>query len=144
MRNILSLGLVRAFFGLVLGTAIGYGLITAIRLSMGLQPDPEPSWVLGAIFGVIGALLAAGVLTDWIKWTFGIETPLRHGAPEGKPNWTRYFSVGYNHKAIGAQYGTAPIFLLLAGGMRAIIFRLELALPGLPVPATHPSHTPLH
>ncbi len=131
MRNILSLGLVRAFFGQVLGTAIGYGLITAIRLSMGLQPDPEPSWVLGAIFGVIGALLAAGVLTDWIKWTFGIETPLRHGAPEGKPNWTRYFSVDYNHKVIGVQYGTTSIFLLLVGGILAIIFRLELAMPGM-------------
>jgi cytochrome c oxidase subunit 1 len=129
MLNILSLGLVRAIFGQVLGTAIGYGLVTGLRLLMGRQPDPEPAWVLGAIFGVFGALLAAGVLTDWIKWIFGIETPLRHGPPEGKPNWTRYFSVDYNHKVIGVQYGVTSVFLLLVGGVLAIIFRLELAMP---------------
>ncbi|HSM58674.1 MAG TPA: cbb3-type cytochrome c oxidase subunit I [Candidatus Sulfomarinibacteraceae bacterium] len=131
MLNILSLGIVRALIGQIVGTAIGYGLVAGLRQVMGLEPDPEPAWVLGALVGVFGSLLAAGVLTDWLKWTVGKETPLRHGPPEGKPSWTRYFSVDYNHKVIGLQYGVTSIIVLLVGGLLAIIFRLELSMPGM-------------
>lgn len=131
MRTVLSLGLVRAILGQIVGTAVGYGLVSGLRAAFGLEPDPEPAWVLGAIFGVFGSLLAAGVLTDWIKWMFGRETPLRHGPPEGKPSWTRYFSVDYNHKVIGIQYGVTAILVLMIGGILAIIFRLELSMPGM-------------
>lgn len=131
MTTFFSLGIVRAIIGQIVGTAIGYGLIAALRAALGLEPDPEPAWVLGAIFGVFGSLLAAGVLTDWIKWIFGKETPLRHGPPEGKPAWTRYLGVDYNHKVIGIQYGVTAILLLLIGGVLALIFRMELSMPGM-------------
>lgn len=126
-----SLGIVRAIIGQVVGTAIGYGLVAGIRAALGRPADPEPAWVLGAVFGVFGALLAAGVFTDWIKWIFGKETPLRHGPPENKPAWTRYLSVDYNHKVIGIQYGITAVALLLIGGALALIFRLELSFPGM-------------
>ncbi len=131
MITILSLGIVRALIGQVIGTALGYGLVAAVRAAVGLPHDPEPGWVFGAVVGVIGSLLAAGVLTDWIKWIFGKNPPLRHGPPPGKPNWTRYFSVDYNHKVIGVQYGASSILLLMVGGILAIIFRLELSMPGM-------------
>ena len=131
MITILSLGLVRGIVGQIVGTVLGYGIVAGIRGAMGLRPNPEPAWVLGAIFGVFGFLLASGVLTDWIKWIFGIETPLRHGPPEGKPSWTRYFGVDYNHKVIGLQYGVTAVLVLMVGGILAIIFRLELSMPGM-------------
>ncbi|MFW5942445.1 MAG: cbb3-type cytochrome c oxidase subunit I [Chloroflexota bacterium] len=131
MLTILSLGVVRALIGQIVGTALGYGLVAGMRQAMGLEPDPEPAWVLGALVGVITSLLFAGVLTDWIKWAMGKETPLRHGPPEGKPSWTRYLSVDYNHKVIGLQYGVTSMFLLLVGGILAIIFRLELSMPDM-------------
>jgi len=126
-----SLGLIRAIIGQVVGTAIGYGIVAGIRAALGLPADPEPAWVLGAVFGVFGALSAAGVFTDWTKWIFGRETPLRHGPPEDKPAWTRYLSVDYNHKVIGIQYGVTAVALLLVGGILALVFRLELSFPGM-------------
>lgn len=87
---------------------------------------------LGAIIhSVIGFLLSAGVLTDWLKLVVGRRTPLRHGAPEGKPEWSRYLNVDYNHKVIGIQYAIAAILVLLIGGLFAILFRIELAQPGM-------------
>lgn len=91
----------------------------------------EFSLMIGAIFGVIGSLLFAGVLTDWLKWIGGKETPLKHGAPEGRPEWTRYLHPDVNHKVIGIQYGYTSIFVLLVGGLFALTFRIELAQPGM-------------
>ncbi|MCL4805686.1 MAG: cbb3-type cytochrome c oxidase subunit I [Anaerolineae bacterium] len=98
------------------------------------MPTPwlyEPAVAFGAIVSFIGFLLAAGVLTDWLKWVVGKRTPLRHGTPEGKPEWSRYVNVDYNHKVIGIQYGISAILVLLVGGIFAIIFRIELAQPGM-------------
>jgi len=71
------------------------------------------------------------VLTDWLKWAIGRQTPLRHGAPAGRPEWSRYFNVDYNHKVIGIQYGISSLLILLIGGIFAILFRLELAHSGM-------------
>ncbi len=103
---------------------------------VGEEPAPfttisEPSLVFGAILGVIGFVMGAGVLTDWMLWIGGHKTPLHHGAPAGKPEWFRYFSVDVNHKVIGIQYGVTSIIVLLVGGLFAIMFRIELAQPGM-------------
>ncbi|MBP6017255.1 MAG: cbb3-type cytochrome c oxidase subunit I [Candidatus Promineofilum sp.] len=113
--------------------ALGYGFIAMLRAFRGL-PTPglyEPAVAFGAIVSVIGFLLSAGVLTDWLKLVVGRRTPLRHGAPEGKPEWSRYLNVDYNHKVIGIQYAIAAILVLLIGGLFAILFRIELAQPGM-------------
>ena len=69
-------------------------------------------------------------MTDWLKWTVGQDPPLKHGS-QGRPGWTRYINIDVNHKVIGIQYGMSSIAILLIGGLLAIIFRLELAAPGL-------------
>jgi cytochrome c oxidase subunit 1 len=56
---------------------------------------------------------------------------MHHGPPDGKPAWTRYFSVDYSHKVIGIQYTITGILLLVFAGTLAVIFRLELASSGL-------------
>ncbi|MDX1662686.1 MAG: cbb3-type cytochrome c oxidase subunit I [Candidatus Promineifilaceae bacterium] len=126
-----SLGIVRALVGQAVGMAFGYGLVAVLRQALGLEPSPEAAWVSGALFSVLFALLFAGVLTDWLKWAVGKETELRHGPPEDKPAWTRYFGVDYNHKVIGIQYGVASLLVLMIGGILALIFRLELSFPGM-------------
>ena len=108
----------------------GYGLVNGSAL-MGLEPAQEAGWVAGAFLGVFTALLAAGVLGDWLRWAAGRRTELRHGPPAGRPAWTRYLSVDYNHKVIGIQYGVTSIIVLLVGGILALIFRVELAVPGM-------------
>ncbi|MEZ4516510.1 MAG: cbb3-type cytochrome c oxidase subunit I [Chloroflexota bacterium] len=124
---------VRGFIGQVIGSAIGMAFIYSLRSLRGLETTwlSDPVVAFGALVGVLGFLLGAGVLTDWIKWIFGLPTPMHHGAPEGKPEWSRYFNVDYNHKVIGIQYGVTSIAVLLVGGLFAIIFRIELAQPGL-------------
>lgn len=142
LRIWLTSAYVRGLIGQLIGSLLGIGFIEAIRAALGLSPTgatfnlfgatvAEPSFVFGAIVGVVGFLLAAGVFTDWIKWMFGKETPLKHGAPAGKPEWSRYLNVDVNHKVIGIQYGFTSILVLLVGGLFAIMFRIELAQPGM-------------
>ena len=129
----LKLGLVRGLIGQIAGTLLGMGLTCLVRIALGLEEfwAAEPSWVVGALFGTLGFMIAAGVLTDWGKWMIGQETPMRHGPPEGQPVWTRYFAVDYNHKVIGIQYTVTGIAVMLIGGILAWIFRLELVVPGM-------------
>jgi cytochrome c oxidase subunit 1 len=128
---LLTSGLVRGIIGQAIGTGLGIGFVNLVRSAMGLESNPEPGVVFGAFVGVIGFLAAAGAFTDWTKWVFGRKTPLRHGAPAGKPEWSRYFAVDYNHKVIGVQYAVTGVLVLLVGGLFALTFRLELALPGM-------------
>jgi cytochrome c oxidase subunit 1 len=131
--SLMSLGLVRGLVGQVLGTAAGMVVIILARALMGLDPvwSEEPAWVLGAVSGAIGFMIGVGAMGDWFKWTSGAETPLHHGPPVGKPAWTRYFGVDYNHKVIGIQYGVTGLLLLMIGGGFAVIFRTELTRSGL-------------
>lgn len=130
-RILLTSSLVKGLFGQAVGTALGIVFINLIRSAMGLEASREPGAVFGALIGVIGFLAAAGVLTDWVKLIFGRETPLRHGAPPGKPEWARYLNVDFNHKVIGVQYGLTSLVVLLVGGTFALVFRLELSMPGM-------------
>lgn len=121
---------------IITGFSTYYGMI-ALRTFLGYEvyatgsQYDEPSGVLASLVSVIGFLLFAGVLTDWLGWCIGRDNPLHHGAPAGQPEWTRYINVDVNHKVIGIQYGIASLIILLLGGLMAIIFRLELAAPGL-------------
>lgn len=133
LKVLLTSALVKGLVGQFVAWALGYGFIAGLRALRGL-PTPwlyEPAVAFGAIISVIGFLVAAGVLTDWLKWIVGKRTPLRHGAPEGKPEWSRYVNVDYNHKVIGIQYGITAILVLLVGGLFAILFRIELAQPSM-------------
>jgi cytochrome c oxidase subunit 1 len=107
-------------------------LVILMRALMGLDPvwGQEPVFVVGAIFGIIGFLAGVGAMDDWFKWMDGQETPMHHGPPPGKPVWTRYFGVDYNHKVIGIQYGVTGFIMLMIGGAFAVIFRTELARTG--------------
>src|SRR5512137_165386 len=127
-----SLGLVRGMIGYFAGMVIGMVLVMVGRVALGMEMwNAEAVYVGGIIVAMISFLLANGAMSDWLKWTRGIETPMRHGPPAGQPAWTRYFGVDYNHKVIGIQYGVTALLLLIVGGTFALIFRTELAEPGL-------------
>ena len=133
LKVLLTSALVKGLVGQFVAWALGYAFIAGLRALRGM-PTPwlyEPAVAFGGIISVIGFLLAAGVLTDWLKWVVGKRTPLRHGTPEGKPEWSRYVNVDYNHKVIGIQYGITSLLVLLIGGSFAIIFRIELAQPSM-------------
>ncbi|MDJ0754765.1 MAG: cbb3-type cytochrome c oxidase subunit I [Ardenticatenaceae bacterium] len=131
---IVTSALVRGLIGQGITAFVVYQGMVSLRNALGYDTTQgvydEPSGVMAALISVIGFLLAAGVFTDWLKWIGGEDPPLKHGA-QGRPEWTRYINVDVNHKVIGIQYGIASMVILLLGGLLAIIFRLELAMPGL-------------
>lgn len=133
LKILLTSALVKGLVGQFVAWALGYAFIAGLRALRGMETawPYEPALAFGAIISVIGFLIGAGVVTDWLKWVVGKRTPLRHGAPEGKPEWSRYLNVDYNHKVIGIQYGITAILVLLVGGTFAIFFRIELAQPGM-------------
>jgi cytochrome c oxidase subunit I len=73
--SIMSTGLVRGSFGMILGMVLGMGLVTLIRILMGLPAvKAEPAWVVGGLIGTIAFMYGVGSLNDWLKWAKGEET----------------------------------------------------------------------
>jgi cytochrome c oxidase subunit I len=129
MKKILSIGMVRGLIGQVLGTALGFGLITLIQLISGSGLKAEPAWVIGAIFGVLAFIIGLGGFTDWFRMAQGKPVPEPDDVHE-ELTIKRYFNNSYDHKVIGVQYAFLSLFLLSLGGTFALIFRVELAQAG--------------
>jgi len=125
--SILSLGATRGLLFMFVGILLGMGLVSAIRLIMGLAAwNPEPAWVVGGLVGTIAFMAGAGALTDWFKWAKGETTPEHHAVNPNQPGWVRYFNFSLDHKVIGVQYGVTFLFMFSIAGLFAIIFRTEL------------------
>ncbi len=132
--NIFSLSLVRGIVFQILGTLIGIGIVTLIRLLMGLPAwKAEPAGVFGAFLGVLFFLVGAGTLSDWYKMALGEPVSDHHEADPEQPGWAKYFNISYDHKVIGIQYGVTSVVVMLLAGSFALIFRTELARAGLQV-----------
>ena len=56
--------------------------------------------------------------------------PEDHSTHGGR-TWTDYFRPNTDHKVIGIQYVVTTIVFFVAGGLMAMIFRAELARPGM-------------
>ena len=130
MKKFFSTALARGLFWQFIGTLVGAGLVTGIRVLMGLSATAkffftEPAWVLGGFFGVLFFLAGSGAVSDWFKWARGIDTPEHH--EERYTGWEKYLSVSLDHKVIGIQYTVTALLLICIGGLMALIFRTELA-----------------
>ncbi len=95
MKTFLKSALVRGLFWQLILWAAGAAFVTLIRILLGLEPlgsffFTEPAWVFGAFAGVFGFLGGSGVVSDWLKWARGIETPEHRPDP---PTWEKYFNV---------------------------------------------------
>ncbi len=135
MKKLLSSALIRGLLWQLAGLLTGAIFVTLIRLLLHLSPlgqffFTEPAWVFGAFLGVLSFLAGSGVMTDWFRWAKGEETPEHREDPEG---WIKYFNVSLDHKVIGVQYTVTSLVLLIVGGVFALIFRTELAQPGLQI-----------
>jgi cytochrome c oxidase subunit I len=135
MKKFFSSAIAHGLFWQVIGTLIGLGLISGIRAAMHLsvKADPffftEPAWVVGALFGGLFFLAGNGSVSDWFKWSRGIDTPEHHD--EKYSGWEKYVNVSLDHKVIGIQYTLLSLTLICVGGLFALIFRTELASSGL-------------
>ena len=65
MRTILSLGLVKGLIGFIIGEFVGIVLTIVVRALTGLPVwNAETALVAGALFGVVGFMIAAGTVSD--------------------------------------------------------------------------------
>jgi len=133
MKKFYSSDLARGLVWQLMGWIVGAVFVTVLRVLMGLKAldtfiFTEPALVFGGFVGVLFFFGGSGVLSDWFKWAKGEETPEHHEDPEG---WEKYINVSLDHKVIGIQYTITSLFLLVVGGSFALVFRTELAQPGL-------------
>ncbi|HZW02756.1 MAG TPA: cbb3-type cytochrome c oxidase subunit I [Anaerolineaceae bacterium] len=132
MRRFWSIGLVRGLVFQAIGTVFGVALLSLIRLLLGLPFALEPAVVLGAVTGAIGFMIGVGAFTDWFRMVLGRDVPHPAETHEEQTG-RRYWGVSYDHKVIGVQYGALTIIAVFLGGMFALIFRTELAAPGIQI-----------
>jgi cytochrome c oxidase subunit I len=140
--SILKVSLVRGLIGFVIGMVAGMLLVSLIRMVLGLeafytwdtQQDRfwvhEGAWVVGALLGAAGFMLATGVTSDWFAWMKGKQTA-EHPHDHFPGGWRRYLSVSFDHKVIGIQYGVVSLLMFSTAGYFALLFRTELAQTGL-------------
>ncbi len=130
--NLFSTSLVRGLLAMVIGIPVGMGLVTLVRLLVGLPAwKAEPAWVVGAVFGVVAFMLGTGVMNDWLKWARGEETPEHPIANPNLKGLAKYLSVSFDHKVIGIQYGVTALILFTLAGAYALTFRTELLAPDI-------------
>ncbi len=132
MRKFWSIGLIRGIVFQIIGSVIGAGLLGLIRVVMGLGWKTEPALVLGGFLGAIFFMIGVGGFRAWWKMAMGEEVPEASEVVEPL-GAKRYFSFSLDHKVIGIQYGILSMILLSVGGSLALIFRVELAAPGLQI-----------
>lgn len=126
--NLLSIGFVRGLLAQIFGTLVGFSLVTGFRAVRGLplRDVNGAAAVVGALVGAVAFMIGVGAVSDWMQWARGKSTSDEHVLDPNKPGWMRYFSVDYDHKIIGIQYGVTAMLLLGIGGTLAVLFRWEL------------------
>jgi len=134
-RNIfMRPGFVRGIWCFALFFVIGYYLVFGIRTLAGW--DPHQDWniivlVGGLTLGPIGFLLGIGAFDYWLYWVSGRPTIPDDHANHGATKWQDYFKVNTDHKVIGVQYLATTFVFFTLGGLMAMLFRAELAQPGM-------------
>ncbi len=126
--------LLRALLCAALFFVLGLYLVAGIRWIAGW--DPVYDWgvivlVAGMITAPIGFLVGLGAFDYWFYWISGRPTLPEDHSWHGATSWKDYFRINTDHKVIGVQYTVTTFIFLAIGGMMAMLFRAELAQPGL-------------
>ena len=132
-QRLIAPGWYRAFLGMVLGFALGTGIVVLIRALYGW--DPVFQWnaviTVGALVAApLGYLIGIGCFDYWFRWASGAPTLPEDHSGHGAYSWRDYFRVNTDHKVIGIQYICTTFFFFVAGGLMAMLMRAELARPG--------------
>jgi cytochrome c oxidase subunit I len=113
---------------------IGMYLVVGLRWLAGWAPYYD--WTIITLVGAlvaapIGFLLGLGAFDYWLYWLSGRPTRPEDHSGHGATRWQDYFRINTDHKVIGVQYTVTTFVFLLIGGLAAMVFRAELAEPGL-------------
>jgi cytochrome c oxidase subunit I len=135
-RRALAPGWLRVPWMTALFFGIGFGLVVVVRWWAGYEPVVD--WlvivsVAALTSAPIGFLAGIGGFDYWTRYALGAPTQPEDHSGHGARSWRDYFRVNTDHKVIGIQYVVTTIVFFLAGGLLAMIFRAELAKPGMQV-----------
>jgi cytochrome c oxidase subunit 1 len=127
-------GLVRGTWCAVVFFLIGMYIVVGLRWLAGW--DPVYDWTIITLVGAltmapIGFLLGLGAFDYWLYYLAGRPTLPEDHTGHGAYSWKDYFRVNTDHKVIGVQYTVTVFIFLIIGGFMAMLFRAELAEPGL-------------
>jgi len=127
-------GWIRAAWCTALFYGLGMGIVVLSRWSFGLSP--VLNWTVIVLIGAlvmapIGFLLGLGAFDYWLYWISGRPTRAEDHSGHGAYSWKDYFRVNTDHKVIGVQYTVTVFVFFVVGGLMAMLFRAELAQPGL-------------
>jgi cytochrome c oxidase subunit I len=126
--------LLRAAWVAAIFFVVGMYLVVGLRWLVGW--DPVYDWTIITLIGAlvaapIGFLLGLGAFDYWLYWISGRPTRPEDHSSHGAYSWRDYFRVNTDHKVIGIQYLVTTIVFFIVGGFLAMLFRAELAQPGL-------------
>jgi cytochrome c oxidase subunit 1 len=126
--------LLRALWVAAVFFLIGMYIVVGIRWIAGW--DPTYDWTIivlvgGLVSAPIGFLVGLGSFDYWLYYLSGRPTLPEDHSSHGAYSWRDYFRVNTDHKVIGVQYLVTTIVFFVIGGLMAMIFRAELAQPGL-------------
>ena len=98
--------------------------------------EPVYDWTIITLVGAlvaapIGFLLGLGAFDYWLYYLSGRPTRPEDYSSHGAYSWRDYFRINTDHKVIGVQYVATTIVFFVVGGLMAMLFRAELAQPGL-------------
>jgi cytochrome c oxidase subunit 1 len=127
-------GWIRAAWVTPLFFLIGMFIVVGLRSLAGW--DPAYDWniivvVAGMVAAPIGFLLGLGAFDYWLYWCSGRPTLPEDHSGHGAYSWKDYFRVNTDHKVIGIQYLATVFVFFTVGGFSALLFRAELANPGM-------------
>ena len=126
--------LLRAAWVAAIFFGIGTYIVVGVRWIAGW--DPIYDWTIITLVGAlvaapIGFLLGLGAFDYWLYWISGRPTRPEDHSSHGAYSWRDYFRINTDHKVIGVQYLVTTIVFFIIGGFLAMLFRAELAEPGL-------------
>ncbi len=127
-------GFVRGAWCAGLFFLVGMYIVVSLRWLAGW--DPVYDWNIITAVGAlttapIGFLLGIGAFDYWLYWISGRPTLPEDHSDHGAHTWKDYFKVNTDHKVIGVQYLATTFVFFVLGGLMAMLFRAELAQPGM-------------
>ncbi len=127
-------GLIRAAWVACVFFFLGMYIVVGLRWLAGW--DPVYDWTVITVVAAlttapIGFLLGLGAFDYWLHYISGRPTQAEDHSGHGAYSWKDYFRVNTDHKVIGVQYAVITFIFLAIGGLMAMLFRAELAKPGL-------------
>ena len=133
MGSLRKPGFIRCLWQVPLFFGIGAGLISLVRALEGWDPvwDGHVQVSVALVTIPIGFLVGIGGFDYWMRYAIGQPTQPEDHSAHGARSWRDYFRVNTDHKVIGIQYIVTTIVFFLIGGVLAMIFRAELANPGM-------------